>query len=440
MIFALGKSYAILADAARDLGHPQFRGLILRKTLDELRELIQKSQELYKRIFPGIKWNKQSSTWTTLSGGTLWFSYLERDEDVTRYQGQAFNYIAFDELTHWATPYAWEYLRSRNRTTSKDLIPYMRASSNPGGPGHNWVKKMFVDPAKWGEAFWATDIDTGEVLKWPDIDHATGQPHPKAGQPLFKRRFIPSKLSDNPYLYNDGVYEASLLSLREDERKRLLEGNWDVISGAAFTEWDRKIHVVEPFHIPREWTRFRACDYGYGGYCAVLWFAISPQGQLIVYDELYVSKVLATDVGDIVAEKEELQKVSYGVLDSSCWANRGDTGPSIAEQMTKRYVKWRPSDRSRGSRVAGKNELHRRLAVDEYTGEPGIVFFDNCVNTIAQLPVIPLDKNNPEDVDTKSEDHIYDALRYGIMTRPLFRDQNLNPKKVYQPADATFGY
>lgn len=431
-----GKSYAILADALRDLSHPQFRGLIVRRTTEELRELVQKSQELYPKAIPGIKWSERKMEWKTPSGGTLWMSFLERDQDVTRYQGQAFNYIAFDELTQWPTPYAWNYMRSRLRSTAPDLKLYQRATTNPGGPGHGWVKKMFIDPAPWGQPFWATDIETGETLCWP-------KSHSKAGQPLFRRRFIPAKLSDNPYLYDSGNYEANLLSLSENERKKLLEGDWDVMEGAAFTEWNRAIHVVEPFEIPYNWRKFRACDYGYGSYAGVLWFAVTPEEQLVVYRELYVSKVLAPDLADMVLEAEaDDGPITYGVLDSSCWHKRGDLGPSIAESMIARGCRWRPSDRSKGARVAGKNEVHRRLQVDEWTEEPRIVFFSTCTNTIAQIPVLPLDKNNPEDIDTHSEDHLYDALRYGCMSRPRSSAWDVDPNQYtgYSPADPTFGY
>jgi len=120
-----GKSYAILSDALRDMTHPQFRGLIVRRTTEELRELIQKSQELYPRAYPGIVWSERKMQWTAPSGATLWMSYLERDQDVSRYQGQSFSYIAFDELTQWPTPFAWNYMRSRLRTTAADL-PYFQ--------------------------------------------------------------------------------------------------------------------------------------------------------------------------------------------------------------------------------------------------------------------------------------------------------------------------
>jgi hypothetical protein len=314
----------------------------------------------------------------------------------------------------------------------------MRATTNPGGPGHAWVKKMFIDPSPAGKAFDATDIESSTTLVYP-------KGHSKEGQPLFKRRFIPAMLTDNPYLMQTGDYETMLLSLPEHQRKQLLEGNWDIAEGAAFPEFNRQIHVVEPFHIPSNWTKFRACDYGYGSYSAVVWFAVSPSEQLVIYRELYVSKVLAKDLAHMVMRAEENDgPMRYGVLDSSCWHKRGDTGPSLAEQMIAEGCRWRPSDRSAGSRVAGKNELHRRLQLDPFTEKPRLVITSNCVNTIAQLPIIPLDKRNPEDIDTKAEDHLYDAIRYGVMSRPRSSLFDYNPLNSagsgMKMADPIFGY
>ena len=431
-----GKSYSLVADPVRYLNNPNASMLLVRRSTEELRELISVSKQLYPRAIPGIKFMERDKTWIAPSGATLWMSYLDRDDDVMRYQGQAFNWIGFDELTQWDSSYAWTYMRSRLRTTKASGLPlYMRATSNPGGPGHQWVKRTFIDPAEPGHSYWATDPE-GEVICWP-------KGHTREGEPLFKRKFIPATLFDNPYLSDDGMYEANLLSLPEHQRRQLLEGDWDINEGAAFSEFNRKIHVIEPYDIPSSWTRFRACDYGYGSYTGVVWIAIAPDEQLIVYRELYVSKVLATDLAETILELESAEKIRYGVLDSSLWHKRGDTGPSLAETMIMKGCHWRPSDRSKGSRVAGKNEIHRRLQVDEFTENPRIVFFNNCTNTIAQLPSIPLDKNNPEDVDTKAEDHLYDALRYGVMTRPrsnLFDFDSADQRTGFQAADPQFGY
>jgi len=432
-----GKSFAMLADPVRYLNNPAFRGLLVRRTTEELRELISVSKQLYPKAIPGIKFMERDKTWVAPSGATLWLSYLDRDDDVTRYQGQAFSWIGFDELTQWPSPYPWNYMRSRLRTTrDSNLKLYQRATTNPGGPGHSWVKKLFVDPSPINKPFWATDAETGQTIKWP-------KGHSREGEPLFKRRFIPATLFDNPYLSDDGLYEANLLSLPEHQRKQLLQGDWDVNEGSAFPEWNRSIHVVSPFNIPGNWVKFRACDYGYGSHTGVVWIAVSPSEQLVVYRELYVTKVIATDLADRIMELEEGENIRYGVLDSSLWHKRGDTGPSLAEQMIMRGCRWRPADRSKGSRVAGKNELHRRLQVDEYTEKPRLVFFNSCTNTVAQMPALPLDKNNPEDVDTNSEDHLYDALRYGVMTRPrssLFDFDPFAQKDGFQMSDPTFGY
>ena len=434
-----GKSYALLADPMRYFSNPAFSGLILRRTNDELRELVFKSQELYPKAYPGAKWQEKKSQWTFPSGARLWMTYLERDEDVMRYQGQSFSYIAVDELTQYSTPYSFNYLRSRLRTTDPDLPTYMRATTNPGGPGHQWVKKMFIDPAPANKKFVAQDLETGKPLVYPDT-------HEKAGEPLFYRKFIPASLYDNPYLTEDGAYEANLLSLPENQRRQLLEGDWAVADGAAFPEFKQSVHVVEPFDIPDEWVRFRSADYGYSSWSAVHWFAIDPAYEtLIVYRELYLSKHTGKDLAAAVMEAEMGDRISYGILDSSCWHNRGQIGPSIAEEMINMGCRWRPSDRSAGARVAGKNQFHQRLKVDEVTEQPGLVFFDNCRQIIADLPSIPSDPKGSDDIDPRyAQDHAYDSVRYGLMSRPrAFSPFDMGrgvPQTPYRPADSAFGY
>ena len=434
-----GKSFGLLADPMRYFHNPNFNGLILRRTNDELRELIWKSQELYPKAFPGAKWAEKKSQWTLPSGAKLWLTYLEREDDVRRYQGLAFSYIAFDELTQHPTPFAWDYMRSRLRTTDPDLPIFMRATTNPGGAGHGWVKQMFIDPAPANQAFVATDLSSGEPLEYPEG-------HAKAGQPLFSRRFIPASLTDNPYLMEGGQYEANLLSLPENQRRQLLEGDWEVADGAAFPEFRQSVHVVEPFDIPHNWVRFRSADYGYSSWSAVHWYAIDPAFEtLIVYRELYLSKHTGKDLGRAVLDAEMGDSIKFGILDSSCWHNRGQIGPSIAEEMITMGCRWRPSDRTAGARVAGKNQLHERLKVDEDTGHPGIVFFNTCRQIIADLPVIPSCPKGSDDIDQRyASDHTYDSLRYGLMSRPRslspFDMGRGVPERNYKPSDSTFGY
>ena len=154
--------------------------------------------------------------------------------------------------------------------------------------------------------------------------------------------------------------------------------------------------------------------------------------------DIFAKKILETEINEYVR---------YGVLDSSTWARRGDVGPSIAETMIKEGCRWRPSDRSPRSRINGKLELHKRFSVSERTEEPSLKIFNTCRNLLRTLPLLPVDKNNPEDVDTNVEDHAYDALRYGAMSRPLHPNAYDNEsfihtqkEKQFKPADRIFGY
>jgi hypothetical protein len=440
-------SYAMLADPMRYFDNKNFSGVLFRKTNDELRELISKSQGLYPKAFPGAKWQEQKSRWVFPSGAEMWLTYLDRDEDVERYQGQAFTWIGFDELGHWATPYAWNYMRSRLRSTDPTIPLSQRASANPGGLGGHWIKKMFIDPAVPGVAFDAKDLETGTVMVYPPN-------HAKAGQALFKRRFIPAKLSDNPYLTQDGVYEASLLSLPKHLREQLLYGNWDIMDGAAFPEFTQHDHVIEPFPIPSSWKKFRSADYGYTSFSAVHWFAIDPVYEtLIVYRELYVTKHTGVDLALKILELEKNETIQYGVLDRSVWSERGQRGPSIAEEMIQTGCRWRPSDSSKGSRTAGKNRLHQLLKLrdcgtnenNEIIWKPGIQFFNACRQIISDLPTLPIHPAGVDDIDDRhSSDHTYDSIRYGIMTRPkafsVFDFGGSQFGSGYKPADKRFGY
>ncbi len=430
-----GKSFAMLVDLLRYASNGNHRALLLRRTLAELTELIDQSRKLYPKAFPGAVFRESKNTWSFPSGATALFSYVDKDNDVTRYQGQSFTWIGVDELGQYPTPYVWNYLRSRLRTTDPEIQTYMRASANPGGVGGWWLKKMFVDPAVPNDSFWATDIDSGNILRY-------GPNHPiNADQPLYQRRFIPARLTDNPFLMESGEYEAMLLSLPEVERRRLLEGDWDVADGAAFSEFDRSKHVVEPFEVPYNWPRLRAADYGYSSPSCVLWGAVDWDGNIWIYRELYDKGYTGETLARIVNALEEhdpLMQIS--VLDGACWSKHG-TGPSIAETMIRNGTRWIPADKNR---IPGKIELHRRLAVDERTDEPKLKIFSTCTNLIRTLPTIPLSKTNSEDVDTKADDHAYDALRYMCMTRPTGLPQNsiFNQikKDSFQPADSVFGY
>ena len=423
-----GKSYAMLIDPLRYCHKEHHRCLLLRRSMPELRDMINHSQRLYGRAFPGAKWREQEKEWRFPSGARIEFGYAENLTDVLRYQGQSYTWIGIDELPQYPTPEIYNFLRSSLRSVDPEIPVYMRATGNPGNIGSLWVKDMFVDPAEPGKRF---DVIIDTI----------------AGQKKITRRFIPAKLQDNPYLMQTDDYLVMLSSLPEVQRKQFLEGDWSAFEDCAFPEFDVVKHISEPFEIPRNWHRFRTCDWGYSSAACCLWIAIDFDNNLWVYRELYTQRVTADVFARKVLEAEQGENIRYGMLDSSTWARRGDVGPSIAETMIREGCKWRPSDRSPKSRVNGKLELHKRLSIDEKSGEPKLKIFNNCRNLLRTLPLLPTDKNNPEDVDTHAEDHAYDALRYGVMSRPLHPNSNANDQFMkqnkennFKPADRIFGY
>ena len=412
-----GKSYAMLVDPLRYAHRAAHRALILRRSMPELRELIDKSRELYPQAFPGCKFREVEKLWNFPSGAKIEFGFLERDADVYRYQGQAYSWIGFDEITHLPTEFSWNYLASRLRTTDSEITPYLRCTANPGGVGSQWVKKRYVTSAPPNESF--------------------------EGEDGLTRKFIPARLQDNPYLCQDGRYEHMLQALQAVQRKQLLEGDWDVAEGAAFTEFDLQTHVIIPFEIPLGWERVKGIDYGYASESACIWGSVDPtDGTLIIYRELYRKNLTGVDLAHMITHMEVRDPYSVqGVLDTSAWARTGTTGPTVGETLQRAGHKLRRADKNR---IQGKIQLHEYLRVQQ-SGRPRLQIFNTCPNLIRELQGIPLDKNNPEDVDTHAADHAYDALRYLIMSRPRVNDpysqlRHLHLQQAYTPSDTTFGY
>ncbi len=418
-----GKSYAMLIDPLRYCSKAQHRALLIRRTMPELRDLINHSQRLYGRAFPGAKWREQEKEWRFPSGAKIEFGYAENMTDVLRYQGQSYTWIGIDELPQYPSPDIFNFLRSSLRSVDKNIPVYLRATGNPGNIGSQWVREMFVEPAEPNKRF-EIKIDT------------------PIGTKSITRRFIPAKLQDNPYLMQTDDYYIMLASLPEVQRKQFLDGDWDAYDDSAFPEFSKVTHVVEPFEIPKGWYKFRAADWGYSSPACVLWFAVDYNNNLWLYRELYVQKMTADIFAKKVLELEHQDYINYGVLDASTWAKRGDVGPSIAETMIRSGCRWRPSDRSPKSRINGKLEIHKRLMVTDK--EPGIRVFKTCKNLVRTLSTLPLDKNNQEDVDTHAEDHAYDALRYGCMSRPTHPRYASRFKPMFNqdfnPVDTKFGY
>lgn len=374
---------------------------------------IMRSHEL---LTGKAKWNGKSRRWTFPSGSFLQFCYLDRDEDVMNYQSQQFDVILFDEATQF-TEYMIRYMLTRLRATNDDNVgTFMGLATNPGNVGHAWFKAGFVN------------IGDPEVPHVVTLEEGGKESH----------IFIPAKLSDNKVLENrDPDYRRNLENQPEVIRRQLLDGDWEIAEGVAFTEWRKQIHVCEPFHIPDDWIRFRSLDWGYAKPFAVGWFAVDYDGRIYKYREYYGwngkadegSKLDPEDVAYKIMKMEEGEYIRYAVADDAIFGGRQDNSPSIAEQFAYAFGSkarhWQPVGKGPRSRISGKVEMHHRLKWAK--GEDGqwdgilpmMVFFNTCRHAIRTLPNLVLDADDPEDVDTTLEDHVYDCDRYACMSRPM---------------------
>jgi len=414
-----GKSDALLVEALRQVHIRNYRGLVLRRTFPQLEALIARSVELYKAAFPGAKYIENKKMWRFPSGGKIFFGHVQYEKDKYNYQGKPYDFIAFDELTQF-TYTQYDYIKSRNRPTGPGTEVYVRATANPGGVGHGWVKERFISPAPPG-----TRINQRVKVKSPDG---------KMKEMVQSRIFIPSTVFDNQRLLeNDPGYLATLASLPEKERKALLYGDWDSFSGQVFTEWkndpkhyddQRFTHVIKPFRIPKWWKIYRGFDFGYAKPFSVGWYAIDEKGKVYRIRELYGCTGtpnegvmwnpvrIAKKITEIENEDMNLKgRKIHGIADPSIFDE--SRGESVARMMAKppNFVYWTGGD---NNRIPGKMQFHYRLAFDE-EGDTMFQVFDSCKHFIRTIPALVYDETNVEDIDTDTEDHIYDECRYVLM-------------------------
>lgn len=393
-------------------------GVFFRRKFKQLHEVIARSKQLFKPL--GGKYNEQKAEWTMPNGARLLFRYLERDSDAEEYQGHSYTRIYIEEVTNFPSPAPINKLRACLRSGAGVPVG-MRLTGNPGGPGHNWVKARYIDPNPSG---YEVITESTEIT----LDGKTQTVE-------LQRVFIPSKLTDNRLLMeNDPTY---VLRLRQSGSEALvkawLEGNWDIVDGAFFDEFDEFLHVLptQDFHaiMRPEMLRFRAMDWGSAKPFSVGWYAVLdrdyqlgdrtlPAGALVKYREWYGStgpnkglKMTADKVAEGIREREKFERIRYGVADPAIYIVDG--GPSIGETMHLKQVSWRRADNKRRS---GWEQLRMRLSGQD--GRPMIYFCDCCEDTIRTLPTLQHDETDEEDLDTEAEDHAADETRYAVMSRP----------------------
>jgi hypothetical protein len=401
-------------------------GLMIRRQRTELVETIERSRAIYTPL--GWKYHEQDKMWRAPNGARLRFAYLERDSDAEAYQGHSYTRLYVEEIGNFPSDRPILKLMATLRSGAGVPVGF-RATGNPGGPGHQWVRARYIDPAPLGF----------QLIK----DAVSG----------LERVYIPSRVADNKFLGESYVQQLKASGSKELVRA-WLEGDWSVIDGAFFDCWDSSQHVIRPFEIPGDWLRFRAADWGSAKPFSVGWWAVVgddwdcgrdgergvlPRGAIVRYREWYGKsapntglKLTAEEVAlGILAKEQPGEKIAYGVIDPAAFAVDG--GPSIAERMSKVGVTFRRADNKRVAQMGalgGWDQMRQRMKGDG-DGRPMIYTFSTCVDSIRTIPALQHDLDKPEDLDTDGEDHAADEWRYACMSRP-YQPMAAQPKQTDQ--------
>lgn len=453
-----------------------WRGIIFDKEYKNLDDLVVKSKRLFSDLDHGhARWLSSNSDykWVWDTGEELLFRAAEDEKDYWDYHGHEYPFIGFNELTKYATDRFYRMIHSTNRSgflphehtprikTEADAIAYSNhygrlyqvgdyatadgkllpeiplesiSTSNPYGPGHNWVKREFIDPAPYGKLHRKTTrIFNPRTQMEEDVTQTQVA--------LF------GTFKENPYL--SPQYIATMY--KETDKniiKAWLSGSWDIVAGGAVDDvWDKSKHVVPRFPVPKDWYVDRAFDWGSSHPFSVGWFAESngeeivlddgstlcfPAGTIIQIDELYGTEAIGTNKGvkwsakEIAAEIKDKEEILYqqrwvsgfiyaGPADNQI-SNVVDKGQDTIEKtMHDNGVSWEKSDKSQGSRIIGLQLFRERLQATLDGEGPGYCIMDNCRASIAVLPTLPRDPKKLDDIDTKAEDHIWDMTRYRVL-------------------------
>jgi phage terminase large subunit len=383
-----GKSCALVMETlAYALENAGATCYLFRETYDDLEaNLIREwKQKVPKQLYT---YNEGKHIARLMNGSTVLFRYVRNWDDANSYQGRSMDFIGVDELTKHEESTIQE-LQSCLRSPL-GFKPIFRSTCNPGGIGHGWVKKKYIEATNYGERQ-AVEPTTGNRIA-----------------------FIPATVYDNDVLMkNDPMYVKRLENLPEDQKKAYLYGDWDIFVGMYFREWRRDKHVIRPFKVPSHWNKYRSIDWGFADHCAVYWHTNSPEGRKFTYRELYINQTLASDVAKKMKELTGEEEIQYTVASPDMWQRRGtNMGESIADTFMQNGIYIM---RANNNRILGWNRMRENLA-DAEDGIPYWQIFENCENLIRTLPSLVHDDKKVEDVSGKVEDHPAESARYFLMS------------------------
>lgn len=426
-----GKTDGLLGDFtfhASDHGAAA-KGILFRKTMPEFEEIIARSKEIYRPI--GAEFKEQKTTWIFPNGATLKLRYLKKESDAENYQGHSYTWLGIDEMGNFATPVYIDMLRATLRS-GQGVPVFFRATCNPGGVGHNWIKQRYIDPVTPGRPFFAKDIRDYRV-------------------------FIPSKVSDNRILMDqDPGYVNRIRSAAQAKGEYLvrawLDGDWDIVAGGMFDDvWSRDIHVLPSFPlelIPIQWKLDRSFDWGSSKPFSVGWWAESNgepfeyngtvygtvPGDVIRIYEWYGCRsgrpneginMQAYEIGVGIKDKEEIMgiqnRVKAGPADTNIFDDY-EPSKSYAGDMERAGIRWEKADKGPGSRKQGWSQIRKYLSnarpPDEgFREHPGLFVLEWCTDFIRTVPTLPRCDKDLDDVNTDAEDHAGDEVRYRLRKR-----------------------
>lgn len=433
-----GKTEALIMDFGQHVGvgfGASWNGILFRRTRQQMYDVIRKTKKLFPQIWRGATYNSTGHAWHWPEGESFRLAYMERDTDYYNYHGHEYPWIGWEELTTWPNDHGYRMMMSCWRSSHVKVPRKYRATTNPYGPGHNWVKHRFHLPIPPRQLI-------GELIHEP---------------PSPARTAIRSSLKENKiFLAADPEYLGKISEAARNpaELKAWLEGSWDIVAGGMFDDlWDPMKHVKPEFIVPHSWRIDRAFDWGSSSPFSVGWWAESDGSDVKINGKVYSTvrgdlfriaewygwngrpneglKMLAVDISKGIIERELAwgihDRVQPGPADSSIF--KVENGVSVGVDMTrpvringKKYggTIWVPSDRSSGSRKIGWEQMRAMMKASvsepgqprEY---PGLFVCRNCKDFLRTVPVLPRDlEKDPDDADTEAEDHIADETRYRV--------------------------
>lgn len=433
-----GKSWAVRIKALMLCArYPGIKVMLIRRTYPELRA--NHIEPLRALIGTRMgRYNDSKKEYVFLNGSVIMFRYCADERDMDNYQGTEADIIFIDEATQFDEKVFLMFaacLRGVNEFPKQIFL-----TCNPGGKGHGWVKRLFIDK------------------KYKDTESPEDY------------SFIQSLVTDNRALMESQPdYIKQLEALPPRLREAWLYGNWDIFEGQFFEEFceepnrelcekygitieEAKVkgmftHVIEPFTPPKHWRRYRSFDFGYAKPFSCGWWAVSPDGEIYRILEMYgctktpdegvkwTPDRIFSEIARVEREHPYLKgQEIWGIADPSIWdASRGE---AVSDTAAKYGIYFAPGD---NKRIPGWMQVHYRLAFDE-NGKSMMQIFKTCKAFIRTIPLLTYSETRPEDCDTTQEDHVADEVRYMCMARPITpREAPEEPAKEYDPLDIDWG-